>query len=511
MAVVQISKIQIRRGRKTQGTGMPQLASGELAWAIDTQEVFIGNGAVSEGAPYVGNTKILTEHDNIIDLVGQYQYKYDSQLGQSLVPYTVNRSVQNRLDEGSVNARSFGIIPTSEIPVGDEIDQTEKIQNAVNSISATTKVILEFDPGEYEISETINLPSNVKVSGFGKDITIFKYTGTDPIIFNTANNSSRILLKEFSIKISSDNVKCLVLNNTTHSNFENIKLIFDNGGIVNPGTILNNRTGIEIVGNGLISNNKFSNLEFERLTYGIYSASNSSYNTIDNCLFNYLHNGIILGLGSSNGADYNIVSSCIFDNITEHGIIVEKGKFNRSEKNTFKNVGSTLSGTNSFTSIIKFVTESNSSTDDIFERQFYLEPNNPLFNNNMYLSEIEGVVKYEKTTPREISLPTTANEVMAFKLPLNNANGFKVDYVFHSTTHNQVRHGTLSISVDKNTGRAQLTDEYEYTSFLGNDDEKLIFTVDIQTISTSKVLRVKYINTNTTDTNTFVYSYSVLS
>ena len=74
MAVVQISRIQLRRGRKLV-TGIPQLASGELAWAIDTQELFIGNGAVSEGAPAVGNTKVLTEHDSILDLLEQYQYK----------------------------------------------------------------------------------------------------------------------------------------------------------------------------------------------------------------------------------------------------------------------------------------------------------------------------------------------------------------------------------------------------------------------------------------------------
>ena len=71
MAVVQISRIQIRRGRKNSGTGLPQLASGEIAWAIDTQELYIGNGAVSEGSPYVGNTKVLTEHDSLLDLAGQ--------------------------------------------------------------------------------------------------------------------------------------------------------------------------------------------------------------------------------------------------------------------------------------------------------------------------------------------------------------------------------------------------------------------------------------------------------
>ena len=63
MAIYEIARIQLRRGRTNSGTGVPQLASGEMAWAIDTQELFIGNGAISEGAPSVGNTRILTEAD----------------------------------------------------------------------------------------------------------------------------------------------------------------------------------------------------------------------------------------------------------------------------------------------------------------------------------------------------------------------------------------------------------------------------------------------------------------
>ena len=35
MAVVQISSIQVRRGQKNIGSGLPQLASGELGWAVD--------------------------------------------------------------------------------------------------------------------------------------------------------------------------------------------------------------------------------------------------------------------------------------------------------------------------------------------------------------------------------------------------------------------------------------------------------------------------------------------
>ena len=109
MAVVQISRIQHRRGRKNQGSGLPQLASGEIGWAIDTQEVYIGNGAVSEGAPAVGNTKILTEADDLLDLAGQYAYKRgEIQTGVALAS-PVERTVQAKLDD-IVNVRDFGAL-----------------------------------------------------------------------------------------------------------------------------------------------------------------------------------------------------------------------------------------------------------------------------------------------------------------------------------------------------------------------------------------------------------------
>ena len=56
MAVVQISRIQHRRGTFTD---LPQLAAGELGWAIDEQRLFIGNGPVSEGAP--ASSRILSD------------------------------------------------------------------------------------------------------------------------------------------------------------------------------------------------------------------------------------------------------------------------------------------------------------------------------------------------------------------------------------------------------------------------------------------------------------------
>ena len=108
MAVVQISKIQNRRGIRED---LPQLSGGEIAWAIDTQELFIGNGSVAEGSPYVGNTKILTEHDNILDLSDQYEYrKMDSTIQTSDdINYPIQTTLQSRLDQ-HITVASFAVV-----------------------------------------------------------------------------------------------------------------------------------------------------------------------------------------------------------------------------------------------------------------------------------------------------------------------------------------------------------------------------------------------------------------
>ena len=62
MAIVQISQIKHRRGTNE---NLPQLASAELGWSFDTQQLYIGNGTLEEGAPEIGNTEILTQNSPI--------------------------------------------------------------------------------------------------------------------------------------------------------------------------------------------------------------------------------------------------------------------------------------------------------------------------------------------------------------------------------------------------------------------------------------------------------------
>lgn len=64
MAVIQISRIQHRRGLEED---LPQLSSAELGWCTDTRRLFIGNGTSDELSPNPGGrTELLTEY-SILD------------------------------------------------------------------------------------------------------------------------------------------------------------------------------------------------------------------------------------------------------------------------------------------------------------------------------------------------------------------------------------------------------------------------------------------------------------
>ena len=72
MAIVQISRITHRKGLSE---NLPQLAGAEFGWATNTRKLYIGNGTLSEGAPVIGNTEVLTEFSDILNLASTYTYK----------------------------------------------------------------------------------------------------------------------------------------------------------------------------------------------------------------------------------------------------------------------------------------------------------------------------------------------------------------------------------------------------------------------------------------------------
>jgi hypothetical protein len=523
MAVFQISRIQLRRGKKNQGTGLPQLASGEMAWAIDTQELYIGNGAVGEGAPYVGNTKVLTEHDSLLDLANIYQYKKESVIP---IAGTITRSLQDRLDDGIVNVKNFGIKHLSELEIGESPDQTTKLQTAIDELtklSGLKSVTLELNPGEYQINDTINLPSGVRIKGAGKsryikpnpsgpwvlDVgTSIKFTGTGNA-FTTATDSTDIILDGFSIRIENTNSTGILINNSENLNISNIGFVYYNG-VTLQGISVDNLIGIKIISAGAeIKNNKFKGLEFSGLSYGVYTEGNVSYNRFDSCLLEYLFEGFSFGNLSSGGANYNVVSNSTFDQITRHGIVVQNGHSNSSRKNIFKLVGGY-----SF-SIINFVTDGNHSELDIFERTRNLEYNIN-FNDRAYVREIGGIAYRQKSEPNRISLSSTeGTSAVAFRLPIGTATGYEIEYIYKSTNFNQTRRGTLFVTFDSVTNQKELVDEYEYAGLIPGGENAIKFNVEFESVNGVKHIRIDYVNDNGTQTvpdqNTFTYVYSMLS
>ena len=203
MAVVQISRIQIRRGQENSGTGLPQLASGELAWAIDTQQLYIGNGSVSEGAPAVGNTKVLTQNDlsaqgNLLGLL-QYVYKTNDTTIQtgSNVNSPVTRSLQQRLDD-YVTTSEFGTVGDSGSSDNrslqraiDELFLNPNGKASASTVSGTQKrVTLNIPAGVYSTNVPLYIPSYATIVGAGPDKTVIQYNPTYTITGTTVNNSN---------------------------------------------------------------------------------------------------------------------------------------------------------------------------------------------------------------------------------------------------------------------------------------------------------------------------------
>jgi hypothetical protein len=181
MPIVQISRIQHRRGKRTD---LPQLAAGELGWVIDEQRLFIGNGTVSDGAPAVGNTEIVTAGSSAFTTALTHTYK--GYLGDS-TPITtgaagdVTRTLQQVLDD-HVSVKSFGAVGD------DSTNDTAAIQRALDEIYSDTdqddtraRRVLFFPAGIYRINASITIPPYAHLVGEGPDKTVIRNSGNNPV------------------------------------------------------------------------------------------------------------------------------------------------------------------------------------------------------------------------------------------------------------------------------------------------------------------------------------------
>lgn len=564
MAVVQISRIQIRRGQANTGSGLPQLASGEMAWAVDTQELYIGNGSVAEGSPGVGNTKVLTQNDinasgNFLDLL-EYSYRLDEIQTGPTATSPVVRTIQQRLDD-RVSATEFGV-------VGDGIvDDTAALQRAINQLfvnptspsygSSTdairTRIILELPAGKYKLTATLYIPSYANIVGAGKEKTIlsssvagtaiqFVHDGYPTAWDNSALTQPRhILLKGISVLVNNADRNILQLNSVSESRFENLYL----GGTYS-GTFNANSIGIAMTAFSDTVNcyhNIFKDIKIYGCSYAVFSRDDINENVFEDCIISNVRQGYVFGFGANGssigqrfGPRNTRIERNVFGSVRQHAVYVNLGSSNIIRNSNVTDAGAD-GGNVSFTQYpqIYFNTTGNSAVEITSSRP------SALANANLtvpYVPEVAFAAtaggKYESYVNRRFTLANVTSSTLAFRLPLsctvagvpNGSVVYVIDYSYKSTNNAFTRRGTMTVSVNVGTAPTyvpfvQLSDDYD---FAGNDTSeksiKLSFTaafldaVGAVYIATPgqvpSSLGIYYINSLAGDSGSFSYTYKAI-
>jgi hypothetical protein len=494
MAVIQISRIQVRRGVADLSTpsGLPQLASGEIGWAVDQQRLWIGSGSVEEGAPAVENVEIVTVPSltNILATftASNYIYRLNQGSGGGSLGAT-SRSIQAKLDD-RVSAADFNIV--------SETDVTASLQNALNKLyvdntGTTDGPVLEFPPAQYNLTATIYIPPNAKLQGIpGK--TSFTMLSSGTAIFQTMDINKN---KELQINGSVDNISIkglsfafsstftttwvspmLLLDKT--SNTEVSDCIFsgtyDQGYTVvhaNPAAI-KFRYNIDSTdrSNIVVNNNRFENV-----SSGIYSIDDISNVKIINNKFVNNYKSIwllettassVTGIGPTNIS----ITENYFEKVLNEGVYVGASSTTTNivtNNNVFRDdVGRAETGGDYLTPVITFKSLGNLSTNDTFERFENIQPalvggvpSTPV--SNVILPMVDGGHQWQTRQPLTVNINVDPNDSSLVRplvvIPFSTSSNaiFEIDYV--TNTGNTTRTGKLTVNQNSVLG-PQLRDEF---------------------------------------------------
>lgn len=438
MAVTQISRIQHRRGLEQD---LPQLASAELGWSIDTRQLYIGNGTLDEGAPTVGITRILTEHD-IATITGDVNLTdytfygnaagYAAQTGPSTISPVI-RTIQDKIDD-IVNIRDFGA-------TGDGItDDTSAINRALQEIYKSTvspteplaRRTIYFSGGTYIVSTPILVPPYATLVGDGVNSVIIKQVNGNRSVANLCDSS-------FQTGASIGSGSAITPGDVQISG---IKFLNSNSAVTSPLVIIDSASNVSIENSGFVSN--VTGSYYPNLVSILSTVSTTRNVVFDKCQF--------LGAGNAISAVGNPQSikvySSMFDSITYAGV------------NLHNTVG--------FTSIGNYYGVG---------QDFVLNGNNISFaygdsysaNNDLLSGILLGNLKY--TASQRHTLTTTP---IVFSI----ASNVSVSFDYEVKANSNSRFGTFTIA--RNGSSLQYNDDYIETptgvgaNLYANNDSVLI-------------------------------------
>lgn len=530
MAVVQISKIQVRRGRKNGESGVPQLSSGELAWTVDTQELFIGNGSITEGAPYVGNSKVLTEHDNLLDLIESYRF---SRTNPSITK-SVFRTLQEKLDD-RVNVKDFGAI-------GDGVtDDTLAFQNALDELfrnpDTELRKQLYIPTGHYLIENQLRLPSYSFLDGESQLGAVLLVGDTTAVLttidnkdkeFFTAGEETQphdITIKNITFRFTTGHIDLTGLRNGIFENvtfqgpLTTLQQAANSSSITYDPMVFVSSTSSE---GSLIKNVNFKNCLFEKSHTAIYFTQTdplASNVSIMNSTFKKLNIGIDI-VGVTNQKNYWFVTNTLFEKIANQAFRSSFGRGTKFSRCRFIECGNNIllddvsEEDKPEQSIIIFGESlDNIVTECSFTRQQSAYTNVSLGDvraaypevlNGGYVTISDEITQplYQRLGPVPFATFSAQNRKTILNYVVNFNSG-------------SIRYGSLTIIVGENKLGPVITDSY--TSTCGdNSAEGLEFSISLadrdNSSPGSETLLLNYKNPSGSvnpDTMTFFVSYSV--
>jgi hypothetical protein len=500
MAINVISRIQVRSGN---AEDLPLLAKGELGWSVDTQQLFIGNGTLADGAPTVGNTQILTIPGGTISSDGgtpvgagvldtiTYTFKGDA-AGYTAVTGANGSDIvlplQSILDESYISVKKFGA-------VGDgSADDTAAINRAFYQIYCRTvntqiRRVIYFPAGIYKITgDVLKIPPFCSIVGDGMDSTIIRQSDVNQTyvarltdskqqygvnyVTNGAYNSQYISVSDITFEHTVSK-GIIYAESSTYVRFVRTKF---QGYLGNP-TALSSPPSVAVT----VANNSasvvsrgwvFDTCNFAKLNYGYLSNDDTRTVVFTHCNFSQLVKGIVLGLTITAPAligpyQYKIVYND-FDKIASYALQVDNGQKILSQGNSYRDVGNNQLGfTQPVIENIKFYGSENLSVNDFFDR-----PSNkassvawiaygPTVGSTVTFSSLNNLVTSSGISKTLYNNTSTASPI-GVEIP-KSARGFEFYYTITRQVGNAVhiRKGRL-ISTALTTA-----DEYSESAVLG--------------------------------------------
>ena len=538
MPIVQISRIQHRRGKRTD---LPQLAAGELGWVVDEQRLFIGNGTVSDGAPAVGNTEIVTNGSSAFTTALSHTYKGYLEQQTPIVTGAsgdVTRTLQQRLDD-YVSVKDFGAVgddSTADVAaIQRAIDELYRDTDTTVSNDARARRVLFFPAGTYKINASLTIPPFAHLVGEGPDKTIIKNSASAPAMvteddegqtYGDIGDSSATTPTQ--IQISNMTVRTTVahgglsIDNATKVFVDNVKF---QGTFVSGGTDSSNSKGVTVRSTtalpcAYIVFNQCQFTGFARLVDMSFDVTNVRFT---NCDFNTAYYGAMLGEtmdGSTNGLTIGprdiqfsgsswstigqqaiyVKASSTTTGIGTRNVISYANWYAKDVANNFEGVG-----TLNEVPVLQYDNDECSSVMDFFERSDLRRSDGSSHMNAA--PELQGIGIQTKTIKQETLLNNTSSATTINEFPALAGKSIVIKY--------KIARGTLDRSgefvISASTTAAQHDDTFTesgadvgvtLTAVLDNKDS----TAGNETVA------LKYTMTDSSSTNaTFDYQTTIIA